>query len=94
MYEKSVPYCEVLSGKKGFSRKPMSPPPSEVGSNVIQFELTEGCSHNKCTFCNMYNNSNYSVRSLKSFKDHVDSVLDFYLIDQILTEFLSVQATP
>lgn len=77
MSDTKIPYCEILQGKRGFSDKPMIPPPSEKGSNVIQFELTQGCSHNRCTFCNMYTDSVYSVKSLEAFKKHVDSVLDF-----------------
>lgn len=71
------PYCEKLIGKMGYSDKHMVPPPSERGSNVVQFELTTGCSHGRCTFCDIYDGPNYNEKNLESFKKHVDSVMEF-----------------
>lgn len=43
-------------------------PPSEAYSLIIQ--VTIGCAHNKCTFCNMYKDKKFRIRSLEDiFKD-------------------------
>jgi radical SAM superfamily enzyme YgiQ (UPF0313 family) len=70
-----TPYCDKNLGKFGYSLNPMSPPPAETKSNVIQFSLTEGCSHSACTFCDMYEKKAYHIKSLDEFKQHVDDVI-------------------
>ncbi|MFA5070970.1 MAG: radical SAM protein [Candidatus Pacearchaeota archaeon] len=71
-----TPYCNKNLGKFGYSLNPMSPPPAETKSNVIQFSLTEGCSHSACTFCDMYEKKGYKVKTLHEFMHHVDDVID------------------
>jgi len=71
----SEAYCDVLKGRYGYPETKMWQPPSESNSNVIQFALTEGCSWNRCTFCDTHANVPYTVKSSRNFKRHVDSVL-------------------
>jgi hypothetical protein len=71
-----IPYCELNAGRFGYSTRAMNPPPAEKKRNVIQFSLTEGCSHSACTFCDMYGDKGYKVKSIKSFKEHVDAVIN------------------
>lgn len=68
-------YCDQKIGQFGYSPNPMSPPPAETKSNVIQFSLTEGCSHSACTFCDMYQNK-YHVKTLPEFTQHVSNVIN------------------
>jgi radical SAM superfamily enzyme YgiQ (UPF0313 family) len=46
-------------------------PPSEANSILLQ--VTTGCSHNKCTFCSMYKNARFTIKS----DDIIHSDIDF-----------------
>ena len=46
-------------------------PPSEAYSLIIQ--ATIGCSHNKCTFCSMYKEDKFRIRSTEEI------IKDLYL---------------
>ena len=49
---------------------PLYRPPSEAYSLIIQATL--GCSHNKCTFCNMYKNKKFKIKPLEQIKQEID----------------------
>ena len=51
---------------------PLYRPPSEA--NSIIFQVTLGCSFNKCSFCNMYRTKEYSERPLEEIKSEIDIV--------------------
>ena len=46
-------------------------PPSEAYSLIVQ--VTIGCSHNKCTFCDMYKEKQFRVRKLEDVKADFDA---------------------
>ncbi len=46
-------------------------PPSEAYSLIVQ--ATIGCSHNKCTFCDMYKEKRFRVRRLEEVKADFDA---------------------
>lgn len=45
-------------------------PPSEAYSILLQ--ITTGCSHNKCTFCEMYKGSRFSIKDDKTIMADID----------------------
>jgi radical SAM superfamily enzyme YgiQ (UPF0313 family) len=55
---------------------PLYRPPSE--GNSIIFQVTLGCSFNKCSFCNMYRTKEYSERPWEEIKSEIDMVSKSY----------------
>lgn len=51
-------------------------PPSEAFSLIVQ--ATVGCSHNKCTFCSMYKDDSFKIRSISDIKDDLLGGRDYY----------------
>jgi radical SAM superfamily enzyme YgiQ (UPF0313 family) len=51
-------------------------PFSEANSYLLQ--CTIGCSHNQCTFCGMYKDRIYRVRSLEEIKTDIQMAMDYY----------------
>lgn len=51
-------------------------PPSEAYSLIVQ--ATIGCSHNKCTFCDMYKEKRFRVRKLEEVKRDLDEARRMY----------------
>ena len=65
---------------------PLYRPPSESNSLIIQATL--GCSHNKCSFCNMYKSKKFTIKSVEDikndmnyFRQRYDSVEKVFLAD-------------
>jgi radical SAM superfamily enzyme YgiQ (UPF0313 family) len=48
---------------------PLYRPPSEANSLI--FQITLGCSFNKCSFCNMYRTKEYSERPIEEIKKEI-----------------------
>lgn len=55
---------------------PLYRPPSEAGSMI--FQVTLGCSFNKCSFCEMYRTKEYSERPWEEVKAEIDMMSKFY----------------
>lgn len=55
---------------------PLYRPPSE--SNSLIFQVTLGCSFNKCSFCNMYRTKDYYERPLDEIKKEIEMMSKFY----------------
>jgi radical SAM superfamily enzyme YgiQ (UPF0313 family) len=55
---------------------PLYRPPSEA--NSIIFQITLGCSFNKCSFCNMYRTKEYVERPWEEIKSEIDLAANAY----------------
>jgi len=55
---------------------PLYRPPSESNSLIIQSTL--GCSHNKCSFCNMYKSKKFTIKSVEDIKKDIDYFRERY----------------
>jgi radical SAM superfamily enzyme YgiQ (UPF0313 family) len=55
---------------------PLYRPPSEADSMI--FQVTLGCSFNKCSFCNMYRTKEYVERPMGEIKSEIDLMAKFY----------------
>ncbi|HVX03227.1 MAG TPA: radical SAM protein [Nitrososphaera sp.] len=55
---------------------PLYRPPSEANSLI--FQVTLGCSFNKCSFCDMYRTKNYSERPWEEIRAEIDMMAKFY----------------
>ena len=55
---------------------PLDRPPSEANSMI--FQVTLGCSFNKCSFCNMYRTKEYVERQWEEIKTEIDLAANAY----------------
>lgn len=55
---------------------PLYRPPSEANSLIIQATL--GCSHNKCSFCNMYKSKKFTIKTVENIKREIDCFRNAY----------------
>ncbi len=60
-------------------------PPSEARSLIVQ--VTLGCSHNQCTFCTMYKDKQFKIRTLEDIFSDLESVS--YLKNSVRKIFLA-----
>lgn len=51
-------------------------PPSEARSFILQ--VTIGCAHNGCTFCTMYKDKRFRIRSMEEIRADVEEVHEIY----------------
>ena len=51
-------------------------PPDQYQALVLQ--ATEGCSFNTCTFCALYRDRPFHIKSPQAFQQHIQAVLDFF----------------
>lgn len=51
-------------------------PPSEGNSLIIQ--ATIGCPHNQCSFCNMYKDAQFRIRSVDEIKKDLEMAKEYY----------------
>ena len=51
-------------------------PPSEASSLIVQ--VTIGCAHNKCSFCSMYKDKKFRIRSLEEIDEDLQDARDKY----------------
>lgn len=51
-------------------------PPSEARSYILQ--ATIGCSHNACTFCDMFKDKRFRVRSMQEIKEDIEMAKNYY----------------
>lgn len=49
-------------------------PPSEGGSSSLLIRVTRNCPWNRCTFCGMYKQEEFSLRSSREVKGDIDSM--------------------
>lgn len=55
---------------------PLYRPPSEANSLIIQATL--GCSHNRCSFCNMYKSKKFTIKALEDIKSEIEYFRNMY----------------
>jgi radical SAM superfamily enzyme YgiQ (UPF0313 family) len=71
-------YAHLDESAKAFSRIyghiPILPPDQY---RALVAQATDGCTYNQCTFCTLYRDKTFRVRSPEDFHDHIQNVLKF-----------------
>ena len=49
-------------------------PPSEAYSLIVQ--VTYGCSHNSCAFCDMYDDKHFSMRPMQEIREDFEAYVE------------------
>ena len=62
-------------------------PPSEARSLILQ--VTIGCAHNSCTFCNMYKAKSFRIRTMEEIRADLDEVAGSLYARMIRRVFLA-----
>ena len=51
-------------------------PPSEAYSLIVQ--VTYGCSHNRCAFCDMYDDKHFAMRPMEEIREDFEMARQVY----------------
>ncbi len=59
-------------------------PPSEANSLILQ--VTVGCSHNRCTFCSMYKDKSFRMKSKEEIFEEIDTYTNNFYTKAFLAD--------
>ena len=65
--------------------QPLFRPPSEAGSVILQ--VTDGCSWNKCGFCEMYSSKKFKIKNIDIINSEIDLLAPY--AEQVRKVFLA-----
>jgi len=65
--------------------QPLFRPPSEAGSVILQ--VTDGCSWNKCGFCEMYSSKKFKIKNIDVINSEIDLLAPY--AEQVRKVFLA-----
>jgi radical SAM superfamily enzyme YgiQ (UPF0313 family) len=66
-------------------------PPSEGGSYSLLLRFTRNCPWNKCTFCGMYKQQEFSLRSVEEIKGDINSISSLWIEMQDIAKDLGYE---